>query len=104
MESMPTAGLRVSAGISRTPRKPVCWHLLSLLFVIATSPHCHTLGSGLNKETIDNRLSLAFKSTSTTNWHPHPAVTKFLTMKDRRKTMPDVKTYKNREYDKQFFD
>ena len=50
--------------------------------------------SGLNEETINDRLAVAFKSSGTANWDPQPAVDKFLTVKDRKQTAPDIKTYK----------
>ena len=51
--------------------------------------------SGLNEETINDGLAVAFKSSGTANWDPQPAVDKFLTVKDRRQTAPDIETYKN---------
>jgi len=40
-------------------------------------------------------LPVDFKSSGTANWDPQPAVDKFLTVKDRKQTAPDIKTYKN---------
>ena len=60
--------------------------------------------SGLNEESINDRLAIAFKSSGTANWDPQPAVAKFLTMKDRRQTAPDIKTYKKREFVRKFFE
>ena len=59
--------------------------------------------SGLNEDTINDRLAIAFKSSGTANWDPQPAVAKFLTVKDRRETAPDNQTYKNHEFVRTFF-
>lgn len=41
--------------------------------------------SGLNEDTINDRLAIAFKSSSTANWDPQPAVAKFLTVKKQKR-------------------
>jgi len=48
--------------------------------------------------TMNDRLSITFKSICTVNWDPQPTVAKFLTIKDRRKTVRDSNTYKKREF------
>ena len=59
--------------------------------------------SGLNEDTNNDRLAIAFKFSGTANWNPQPSIAKFLTMKGRRETVPDIQTYENRAFVRTFF-
>jgi len=56
----------------------------------------------LSEETINDRLSVDFKSSGTVNWDPQPG-TKFLSVKDMRQTAPDRDRYKKYKFEQKFF-
>ena len=60
--------------------------------------------ASLLNDTINDRLCIALSGTPASKFDPRPIVATFLGKKTRRQKLPDINTYKNREFIAKFFD
>lgn len=97
-ERYPGLSLICSALLSVTPDSMRVERTVSAYNRLKTSDRASLLN-----ETINDRLCIALNGTPTSKFDPRPIVATFLSKKTRRQKLPDISTYKNREFIAKFF-
>ena len=57
-----------------------------------------------SEQSLNDRLLIHWNGVPTAKFNPRPSVESFLTAKERRMHLPNVKSYKGRDFVKKFFE